>query len=177
MISVMLDIETIGCKPDSIILNLGALKFDPRVPDSMGSGLYLKLDVNEQIQMGRTMDDATIDWWSKQSEEIKKETFSDEGRCSIDDALHDLTKFLVNVDEIWSQGPVFDIGILENLYRQKMIPIPWNYWIIRDCRTLFQIHGDKRKHTVNTLHNVFEDCVVQAKAVQEVFKNLNKEYN
>ena len=86
--------------------------------------------------------------------------------------LQELNRFLVGANNIWAQGTVFDIGILEHLYRQYDMVPNWQYWQITDSRTLFKIHGDPREKNKEGLHNALEDCVSQAEAVQEVYKQL-----
>jgi hypothetical protein len=171
--AVMLDIETLGIKPDSVILTLGAVKFDPYVPDKISDGLYLRVDVDEQITQGRDVDDETVEWWGKQSDHIREEALGDDNRVSVTELIRQLNKFLVAVDEIWCQGPSFDIVILENLYRQYQTPHNWKYFQIRDSRTLFQVHGDPRDRNAAGLHNALEDCISQARGVQKIYKDLN----
>lgn len=170
--AVMLDIETLGIKPDSVILTLGAVKFDPYVPDKISDGLYLRVDVDEQITQGRDVDDETVEWWGKQSDHIREEALGDDNRVSVTELIRQLNKFLVAVDEIWCQGPSFDIVILENLYRQYQTPHNWKYFQIRDSRTLFQVHGDPRDRNAAGLHNALEDCISQARGVQKIYKDL-----
>jgi hypothetical protein len=57
----------------------------------------------------------------------------------------------------------------ENLYRQLGLPCPWQFWQIRDSRTLLSTHGDPRDKNKEGLHNALEDYVSQAQAVQTVF--------
>ena len=172
-IAIMLDIETLSFKPESVILTLGAVKFNPFVVDDIRDGLYLRLDVDEQVALGREIDESTVEWWGKQLPEIRDEALTDEGRISLAEFHSQLNKFLVGVDEIWCQGPVFDIGILEHFYRQNGWPRAWHYWQVRDSRTLFGVHGDPRDRNSAGLHNAFEDCLSQAKAVQKVYQRLN----
>lgn len=169
----MIDLETLGTRPDCVILTIGAVLFDPFSLYTPNSGLYLRLDVDGQIERGRTVDDATIEWWSNQADDVREEALSDGDRVSIETMIQTLNKFLVGVNNIWTQGPVFDITILENIYRQYGWPIPWNFWQIRDCRTLFGVHGDPRVKNKTGLHNALEDCISQASAVQKVYSNLN----
>ena len=166
---VMIDLETLGTKPDSVILSLAALKFDPYSNKEPTDGIYIKLDVDQQVALPRTIDEDTLNWWAKQSDEIREEAMGEQDRVSLKTATKELNKFLVGVDKIWAQGPVFDIVILENLYRQLNIPAPWNYWQIADCRTLFSLEEDPRKKG-DLLHNPLYDCVIQAKGVQEIFR-------
>ena len=88
----------------------------------------------------------------------------------VEEFLNQLNKFVVGADNIWCQGPVFDIVILENLYRQVERPTPWQFWQIRDSRTLFGVHGDPRGKGAKGAHNALIDCYYQAQAVQQVYK-------
>jgi hypothetical protein len=169
---IMLDLETLGTRPECVILTLGAVKFNPYTLDDPGPGLYLRPDVDQQIAAGREVQEDTLQWWMNQAEDVREEALGEEGRVSIEDMYRQLNKFLVGVNNIWAQGPVFDIAILENLYRQYGWPTPWQFWQIRDSRTLFGVHGDPRIKGKVGLHNALEDCVSQATAVQQVYKKL-----
>jgi 3' exoribonuclease, RNase T-like len=171
---VMLDTETLSTKPNAVILSMGAVKFDPYVPEKFDMRIfYIKPDVDQQIALGRHVDDATIAWWGQQSESVKAEAFDESNRVDLEQFTDDLNRFLVGVNNIWAQGPVFDIVILENLYRQLNKPVPWQYWQIRDCRTLLSTLGDTRNKNSTGLHNALEDCRSQATAVQAVYKKYN----
>lgn len=172
---VMLDLETLGTRPECVILTLGAVKFDPyNIELEPGPGLYIRPDADEQIALGREVQDDTLLWWTKQNEEVREEALGVEGRVPVEQMYRELNRFLVGVENIWAQGPVFDIAILENLYRQYGWPVPWQFWQIRDSRTLFGVHGDPRKKG-DLLHNALADCVSQAEAVQTVYNNLGIE--
>ena len=52
-------------------------------------------------------------------------------------------------------------------------PVPWNYWQIRDSRTVFNMMPqDPRKGMQTDLHNALADCYYQAKCLQKVYKNF-----
>ena len=77
----------------------------------------------------------------------------------------------VGVDQLWCQGPLFDYAILQNLYKNVNKPCPWNFWQIRDSRTIFSMMPtDPRKAIQEELHNALADCYYQAKCVQQTFK-------
>ena len=169
----MVDLETLGTKPNCVILTLGALKVNPQSDEEPKDGIYQKFDVDEQVTLGRSQDDSTLEWWAKQPKNIQDEAFTDEGRISPLQATKELNKFLVGVDVIWAQGPAFDIVILENLYQQLGLPLPWNFWQIRDSRTLFSLlDKDPRKAIQQEAHNALADCYFQAKCVQQAYKRI-----
>ena len=162
----MLDLETLATSPDSVILTFGAVKFDPfNTEQDFDTGLYCRIDVDEQISLGRQVDQGTVNWWGSQNEEVREEALGEHDRISLEQFTQSLNRFVVGANRIWAQGPVFDIVILENLYRQLGKPTPWPYYLIRDSRTLLKALGDTR--TPGTmLHNALADCVSQAQAIQ-----------
>jgi len=46
----MIDLETLGVEPDSVIITLGAVKFNPFSDEEPNRGLYLRCDVEEQSE-------------------------------------------------------------------------------------------------------------------------------
>ena len=169
----MIDLETLSTRPDATILTVGAIKFDPFTNDEPHSGLYLRLNVDEQSELDRHVDDNTLEWWSKQDPSIMEEAFSAKGRMNVETMLDQLTKWLVGVDTIWGHGYGFDISILEDLYRNWNRPIPWQFWQVKDSRTLFSCcKDDPRKSMQSDLHNALADAYFQAKSVQVAYKEL-----
>lgn len=169
----MLDLETLATSPDSVILTIGAIKFNPFDRDTdMDQGLYFRINVDEQIALGRKVDEGTVAWWGTQSEEVREEALGEEGRVDLETFTKMLNKFVLGADRIWAQGPVFDIVILENLYRQLGKPAPWPYYVIRDSRTLLKALGDTRRPGA-LLHNALADCVSQAEAIQDAVRRYN----
>ena len=171
----MLDIETLGTCPDCVVLTLGAVKFNPYTREDITDGIYCKPDVDDQIARGRIVREDTMEWWSTQAEAVREEALGMEGRIPVVQMLQELNRFLVGANNIWAQGTVFDIGILEHLYKQYGMVANWNYWQITDSRTLFKIHGDPRVKGKEGLHNALEDCVSQAQAVQQIYADIGLE--
>lgn len=175
MADIMLDIETLGTRPGCVILTLGAVKFNPFSMEAPGPGLYVRPDVDEQIAAGREVQEDTMRWWMQQAEDVREEALGEDDRISVEEMYKQLNRFLVGSNNIWCQGPAFDMVIIENLYRQYGWPTPWQFWQIRDSRTLFGVHGDPRVKGKVGLHNALEDCVSQATAVQQVYNKLGLE--
>jgi hypothetical protein len=169
MMDIMLDLETLSTKPDATVLTFGACKFNPYKQEDIDKGIYFRINVDEQITLGRDVDDSTVEWWGKQAEDVREEALGDGDRITLEQFTKELNRFIVGAKNIWAQGPVFDIVILENLYRQLGLPCPWQFWQIRDSRTLLSTHGDPREKNKVGLHNALEDAVSQAQAVQHVF--------
>jgi hypothetical protein len=170
--SIMLDLETLGTTSDHAILTIGAVLFDPFEVGKFGEELYMRLDVDEQLERGRKINEDTIAWWGRQSADVRDEAFSDNDRFGINDMIKALNKLCAKTPsgDIWAQGPVFDIAFLEDIYRQYGHPTPWHYWQIKDSRTIFQLFGDPREKNKAGLHNALEDCKSQAEGVQMIYQ-------
>ncbi|MEK9698829.1 MAG: 3'-5' exonuclease [Candidatus Poseidoniales archaeon] len=168
----MIDLETLSTNPEAVILTFGGVKFDAHSSMSPYDELYFRVDVDSQTAMNRHVMQDTLDWWSQQPKEISEEALSDQDRIGLDDMVKAVNKWCVGVDVFWCQGPLFDYAILQNIYTQLGHPQPWNYWQIRDSRTLFSlVPRDNNKRVGH--HNALQDCIYQAKKVQEVYKQLN----
>jgi hypothetical protein len=177
MSDVMIDLETLSVTPESVLLTLAAVKFNPHNTVGVTDELYHKLNVDEQIAQGREVNDDTLLWWFRQPQAVQDDAMSEHDRITVKDSLTELTKFLVGVNDIWCQGPVFDIVILENLYRSYGMHFPWSYWQIRDSRTLFKFlsydpRAELRKLNSKAHHNALDDAIIQACAVQKCYKLL-----
>jgi hypothetical protein len=170
----MIDLETLDVFPTATVLSLGAVKFDPTSDADPYSELYLKILVDDQDRLGRTTSDSTIEWWGRQDPAIMEEAFDQTGAVTVEEALSQLNRWVVGVDEIWGQGYGFDITILENMYRMIGKPIPWQFWQISDARTITKrMPKDPRKDMQTNLHNALADAYFQAKSVQIIFKHHN----
>jgi len=175
-IDIMLDLETLATTPNAVILSFAATRFNAFSLDEENDytlHLNLKLDVDEQIALDRDVDQNTIAWWAQQPELIRSNAFDDKDRTNLADFILKLNKFVVNADRIWAQGPVFDIVILENLYRQIGIPCPWPYYVIRDSRTLIKALGNDIIHERKNAHDALEDCKYQAGYIKKITAKYN----
>ena len=170
----MIDLETLDTKPSCTVLSLGAIKFNPFDESEPHSELYLKISVDDQDRLGRTTSDDTIAWWAKQDPKAMEEAFDQTGAVTVEEALRQISKWAVGVDTIWGQGYGFDITILEDMCRNIGVPIPWQFWQVKDARTLFGCcKVDPRKVLgQNNLHNALADAYFQAKGVQLAYKEL-----
>ena len=167
---LMVDLETLAVSPDAVVLSLGAVHFDPYTTGYSDS-IYFKIDLDDQDRFGRAIDPNTLDWWSKQDPAIMEEAFSMEGRIPLEKAMDRFHKFAWGCDAFWSHGSIFDIAILENIYRQLEKPLPWNFWQIRDTRTVFDLGVDPEMPS-NSKHDALQDAIRQAIGVQNVYRKL-----
>jgi hypothetical protein len=80
-----------------------------------------------------------------------------------------------NNGKVWSNGASFDVVVMESAWRNfKQLP-PWNFWNIRDTRTIYDITGVKLNADGHvTSHKAVEDAERQAVVVQQAYMKLIK---
>lgn len=172
-IHATIDLETLDTCPGATILSIGGVKFDPYTANDPYDKFYYKVCINDQDALGRTASDGTIEWWGKQDPKIMEEAFDQTGAVTVNELCDALNRWVVGVEIFWGQGYGFDYTILEDMYRGVKRPIPWNFWQVRDSRTLFGLlREDPRKKIQNNLHNAYADAYYQSKAIQIAFSDL-----
>jgi len=171
---VMIDMETLDVLPTATILTIGAVRFDPFGDDISEPAMdkfYVKVDIDSCDRLGCTVSPDTLDWWSRQDPAAQEEAFNPDGRIDIVDAMNQLYKFCWGAKRVWSHGAGFDVVICERLFRQIGKAIPWQFWEVRDTRTIFDIGINPHRPPV-LKHHALEDAWNQAVGVQNVFKTL-----
>ena len=166
----MVDIETLATAPDACILTIAAQQFDPFdiVPYDNLRSYYCKIDT--QSQADRSIEDGTVEWWSKQADAVREEAFGEEDRIPLDQALDELGRLIWQSEFLWANGPTFDMTILEHAYKSYSKSLPWKYYRVRDARTVFGLYPDLPKPPVS--HHALEDCRRQIELLQTAFIQL-----
>ena len=167
---LMVDLETMAVSPNASVLTLGAVHFNP-YGDGYSDKLYMRINIDDQDKLNREVDPSTLDWWAKQSPAVMEEAFNPDDRVPLEEAIDRFHKFAWGCDAFWSHGSIFDIVIIENIYRQLNRTPPWSFWQIRDTRTLFDLGWDPDMPK-GGLHNALEDAIRQATGVQNIYSKL-----
>lgn len=176
---VMIDIETLGTDANAAILAIGAIRFDPDTGET-GDSFFGKITLSSNIDVGRTVDSSTLEWWLKQSDDARRETFfGDEALIAI---LTRFSAWLTACERpavyVWGNGSDFDIALLSNAFQGVRMPIPWQFWNARDVRTMVHLtRGAIKKTDVEfegTKHNAFCDALHQARYVSLMWQHLRR---
>lgn len=167
---LMVDTETMSVTPDAVILTLGAVHFNP-YGNGYGDKIYFRISIDDQDALGRQVDQSTLDWWARQDPAIMEEAFSPNDRIPLTEAMDRFHKFAWGCDAFWSHGATFDLVMIENVLRQMGRPLPWNYWQLRDTRTLFDLGVDPEMPT-GSKHDALQDAIRQSVGVQNVYAKL-----
>ena len=174
---LMIDIETLGTRPDSVIMTVGAVLFDPEDSSRGQKIVCIRPRIDEQISMGRSIEHPTLEWWSTQNPKIWRDAICAADRTGVRNSLSVLGDFADGADLIWAYGPQFDIVMLESLYRQTGERPPWDYHQIRDCRTVTgllenMLMEDMPADERDDAHDAVADCRYQIKCLKRAYRLL-----
>ena len=162
---VMIDLETLGLRPNAPIVSLGAVQFDIKTGET-GQSLYEKIEWIHD-QKDRPLDRETVAWWLEQDPVAQKELIDRKNCIKLKLALKRLDDFFPKKARVWANGSTFDCVILDDAYQNHANRMPpWGFRNIRDCRTIkdlaenvgwsrdsFQMDG--------VTHNALDDCFFQ----------------
>lgn len=167
---VFLDLETLSTEPNAAILAIAAVAVD-----SIGteiSAFYCRID-SEQAKIHGDVSPDTVAWWCKQSNEAQAEAFG--GHEHPECALISFADWYQGVGRgrvsgVWGNGPRADNVWLASAFERWGKPVPWPFYLDRDCRTAVSMCEmltgcDVKASTpfVGTPHNALDDARHQAK--------------
>ena len=164
----MIDIEGLGTGPDAAILTIAAQSFDPFGTGHYDRQYYARITL--ESQENRRIQDDTLAWWATQPE-AQAEAFAEDNRIPLDQALDELYRLAWQHDYIWAQGPTYDVNILEHAYKSYNKTQPWQFYRIRDSRTVLSLWPGRP--VPPTSHHALEDTRKQINILQQTLKHLN----
>lgn len=171
---IMVDLETLGTAPGSIIRSIGACVFTPTGAE-IAERFYVNVTRSSCEACGLTADPATVAWWERQSPEARARLEIDPAPLGF--ALEQFTTFWKRNGggNLWSHGANFDEVLLSCAYRAAGQRPPWAYWAARCTRTVYDLAGIKPDRSDGVHHDALDDAIAQARAVQVAFARLGLE--
>ncbi len=187
---VMIDIETMGSGVNSVILSVGAVRFNPfasTVPypptlenyEKLDNYFYERATMNSGLAAGFEVEAQTIEKFWLANPEMFKEAIR-QPRNEIRRLLGKLTKWYnLNSDNepVWANGSTFDLAILNHAYSKVHHSggrPPWRYKDELDQRTMFRIAPVEKRDNPYP-HNPLWDSWTQALSLQDSFRKLGLE--
>ncbi len=179
---LMIDLETMGNKPNAPIVAIGAVFFDPQSGE-LGAEFYLAVDLTSAMSQGATPDGDTILWWLNQSAEARAAICTDDTK-NIAEALSELSSFIsLNSDsprylKVWGNGASFDNVILRSAYEHAGHTCPWQFWNDSDVRTMVmlgkQLGFDPKRDMPfdGVAYNALADARHQVKYVSAIWQQI-----
>lgn len=181
---VMIDTETLGRTPGSVVRSVAAVEFDPQTGET-GRQKVWKIDLTDSIRYGFKVEASTLKWWMMQSDEARSE-FVEGAETPLEDFLEDFMQFIAATDEgndftLWCLQLDFDVAMLRsmyswynlNVYRCDEEVLPWNFRKVRDVRPYMDAldSAGLLPPKVADRHTPLADCLAQINCVHLVEKN------
>lgn len=164
----MLDLETLGNRPGCVIVSIGAVIFGG---GEIRGVFYHRVDAEDCVRFGLTLDASTVLWWMRQSAEARSE-LSQPGLL-LTEALSKFSRFVSDPDaEVWGNGASFDNAILSEAYVRTSLHRPWKYFNDRCYRTVKALHPEIPMERTGTHHNALDDAKSQAEHLMRILPNL-----
>lgn len=160
--NAMIDIEALGTKPGAAILSIDAVMFDQA---GLGGTFCAPVLLESCVSVGLTIDPGTVTWWMRQSDEARAAAFRDDA-APLWKVLGDFAAWFEanRATHPWCHGATFDVPLLDAAYKACGMTAPWEFWNVRDTRTLFDLAGVKVDRATGTHHNALDDAINQARA-------------
>lgn len=162
---IMIDLETLGTGDQAAIVSIGLVAFDLTLGE-ITETLYLRPDVQAQLDKGASVTSDTISWWLNQNKSAKS-VFSETSISPVS-ALKQIEQFFnqKNNAYVWGNGPTFDVVILGNMFKRFNFKVPWDFRKVMDFRT-FRRFVAKGNHVQNrgVAHNALDDAKAQAEFI------------
>lgn len=179
MQDLMIDLETMGINSNAVITQIGACFFN-RDTGEITKKFLQNVTISSCLKAGLEVDESTILWWMKQSDEARKSVYDNK------DDMYPLQKALLNfkiffppglrdIVYTWSHA-TFDFVILLNAFKKIDLQSPFSYRRALDIRTLVHLvnlnYKDETFSEGLHIHNALDDCIRQVRYVVEALKLL-----
>jgi hypothetical protein len=172
MIEMMIDIETLDTARTAVVPQVGYAFWDNESGVILGR-YCLNLNIQAQIDAGRTISASTLMWWFAQGDAARRGVFAD-----ADDQRHlpsDVCSTLAGHIRLhkpkafWSKG-AFDFEILEDLGFSG-----WKFYERRDLRTALHFCPEaKDLPRGDVAHTGLDDALHQIVQLEYVRKHTSK---
>lgn len=161
---IMVDIETLGVRPDSCILSIGAVRFsETEILDRF----YVNVDAKTCKAVGLTIDPDTVAWWEKQPKAVRDSLLVD--KQPLTEALRSFRMWIGSEKPpIWANGPDFDLVILSTAFERIGQKPPWSFRQYRCYRTLTKMVDVPRPEVTGLNHNALDDAELQARHLLQI---------
>lgn len=167
MNNLMVDLEGLGTKSNSVITQIGAVQFDIETGE-LGKQFKANISIDSCLKVGLKVDQGAIEFWLNQSDGARLGMIKNSK--PLGEVLYEFQAFIQTLKPselyLWGNSARFDLGLLENAYTACNKQTPWLFRNERDVRTIVGRHPEIKKRyvdrgSVGILHDAIDDCIFQ----------------
>lgn len=169
----MLDLETMGLRPNAAIVSIGATHFNAT---SIIDRFHTSINLQSCLDVGLVTDQSTVNWWEKQSVEARS-SWDTPDAPSLHTALSMfgdwLRKWASSTGQIapWGNGADFDLVLLTSAYHALDADPPWKFYNHHCFRTIKNLLPPSPEVVrKGTHHNALDDAIFQTEQLQDILK-------
>lgn len=167
MTHVMVDLETLGVNPGSVIISIGAVEFEPG--EELSNEFYRSIDIESCEEVGLEIEADTLSWWMEQDEDVQDVLTGGEDLRTV---LEEFNSYYDGADWIWANSPSFDCEMLKAAYDATDLQVPWEFRDERCFRTIRSIPGAVWVKREGDHHNALDDAKYQAMKTKQTLERL-----
>lgn len=160
---LMIDLETLGRRPGSVVATLGAVVFDEQ---KIHGRFYRRLDLEDCEAHGLKVDADTARWWMKQPLAPSDEITTMEDRRRLSTVIREFVEWQIlacpQMGEVWCKGASFDFPILVAAFDAVGVEVPWKFSQERCYRTVAALHYHVPFIPPTVKHHALHDAAAQA---------------
>lgn len=175
-VHAMLDLETLGTRPDAAVVAIGACIFDPYSDKKPEQTFDVAVTIESAMKHGR-IDASTLDWWFQQSKDAQDKTFNRFGH-TLPDALRQFNWWLLNQCAhkrerlvVWGNGAAFDNVVIRSAHEAAGMTPVWSFRKDMCYRAICAVFGKNIPfERTGCHHNAVDDAISQAVHLQKIYK-------
>lgn len=147
--NIMVDVEGLSKYADCPILSIAVIPFnfmeDSTFQELVDRGLYLKINIKDQLNKGLRINKETLDWWKKQDKDAKEVLKPSPHDVLFSDAILSVQEYLKKHGfdpkngMFYSRGISYDFSTLQYVSREYNVELPWNQWNLNDTKTMIRL--------------------------------------
>lgn len=184
-IDIVTDIETLGRRTDSTIIQLSAVAFD-LYGDKIIDSFDKMIDIEKETMV---VDGCTVKWWLNTDKELLSKIILSEESIPINQAIRDFRDWIDKMDNInydnkntylWGNGILFDNKMIQAQMAKHNLQYPIFYKNDRDMRTILELaslkSGLSESYIKNLCkrdelheHNALDDCLFQIDVIRKCY--------
>lgn len=178
---IMVDIETLGKKEGSSIIQIAAVQFNATTGEVLDTFESIgDIEIYDELKV----DGDTLKWWLNTDKELLTRLLN-EGTESESQLIVKFHNWLKGIESprLWGNGILFDNLKIKQKCEKYGVPYPIHYKNDRDVRTILDLAVTLGKYTENeikdsvtnlgeTKHDALDDCLFQVRLVKACFDLL-----
>jgi hypothetical protein len=186
-VGIMIDSESLGLEPKSVMTQFAFIAFDMDDPESIIKEDEYYLPIQPQIKpLGRTVNGDTIIWWMDQPDAARKMFRQNRGNdydelvALVQSAARKIGQVIADVTELGgtyeviSRGTDHDFPMIQSLFDDLGLEAPWKYDAKMDLRTVMKEAGIKKGDVEVRAglvpHHALSDCRYQIDCLIEAWR-------